>query len=55
MEMFLFLEQIQQLRQAVFEDTVCAQCLGLSQGIVLLCGDTAGLALTFGHEGFQPS
>lgn len=25
-----------------------------SQGIVLLCGDTAGLALTFGREGFQP-
>lgn len=24
------------------------------QGIVLLCGDTAGLALTFGREGFQP-
>lgn len=20
----------------------------------VLCGDTAGLALTFGHEGFQP-
>lgn len=24
------------------------------QGIVLLCGDTAGLALTFGRERFQP-
>lgn len=35
MEMFLFLEQIQQLCQAEFEDTVCAQCLGLSR--VLCC------------------
>lgn len=56
MEMYLFLEQIKQLRQAVHLRTPSAVWLvpWLLRAITLLCGHPARLVMTFAHAGFQP-
>lgn len=56
MEIYLFLEQIKQLRQAVHLRTPCAVWLvpRLLRAITLLYGDPVRLVMTFAHAGFQP-
>lgn len=54
--MYLFLEQVKQLRQAACLRTPCALWLlpWLLSPITLLYGDPARLVTTFAHVGFQP-